>query len=35
VPRRMLIGRAHHVLVAADILGNWAPQFGRFGQKLE
>jgi len=30
VPRGKLIGRAHHVLVSADILGHWSPRFGRF-----
>ena len=35
VPRKMLIGRAVRILVSADIKGNWAPRFERFGQKLE
>ena len=35
VSRDLLIGRAHHILVSADILGNWSPQFGRFGQALD
>jgi signal peptidase I len=35
VPRKMLIGRAVRILVSADIKGNWAPRFDRFGQKLE
>ena len=30
VPRDKLIGRAHHVLVSADILEHWQPRFGRF-----
>lgn len=34
VPRRLLIGRAHHVAVSADILGNWMPRFGRMGEKI-
>lgn len=34
VPRRLLIGRAHHILVSADMLGNWAPRFARFGKAL-
>lgn len=34
VPRQLLIGRAHHVLVSADILENWLPRFERFGQRL-
>jgi signal peptidase I len=35
VPRHLLIGRAHHVLVSADIEGNWQPRFGRFWMKLD
>lgn len=35
VPRRMLIGRAHHVLVSADILDDWLPRLPRFGHRLE
>ena len=34
VPRHLLIGHAHRVLVSADIKGNWAPRFGRFWQTL-
>jgi signal peptidase I len=34
VPRERLIGRAGHVLVSADITGNWMPRFGRMGSKL-
>lgn len=34
VPRRLLIGRAHHVLVSADIKGNWLPRFERFGERI-
>jgi len=34
VPRNLLIGRAERVLVSADILDNWMPRFGRFGQTL-
>ncbi|HTY92919.1 MAG TPA: signal peptidase I [Steroidobacteraceae bacterium] len=34
VPRRLLIGRAHHVLVSADFKGDWRPRFGRFGQRI-
>jgi signal peptidase I len=34
VPRRLLIGRAHHVLVSADFKGDWLPRFGRFGQRI-
>lgn len=29
VPRHLLIGRAHHVLVSADITGHWRPRFER------
>lgn len=35
VPRQLLIGRAHHVLVSADIQGNWLPRLGRFVQAIE
>ena len=39
VPRRLLIGRAHHVLVSADFRGlqgtPWVPQWSRFGLRLE
>ncbi len=35
VPRALLIGRAHHVLASADILSNWLPRVGRFGQRIE
>lgn len=34
VPRNLLIGHAHHILVSADIKSNWAPRFDRFGQRL-
>jgi len=34
VPRRLLIGRAHHVLVSANFKGNWLPRFERFGQRI-
>jgi signal peptidase I len=30
VPRRRLIGRAHHILVSADVAGDWLPRFERF-----
>jgi signal peptidase I len=29
VPRELIIGRAHHVLVSADILGHWLPRLER------
>jgi signal peptidase I len=35
VPRRLLIGQALRILVSADIEGDWAPRFGRFGQRLQ
>lgn len=35
VSRNLLIGRAERILVSADIKGNWAPRFDRFGQKLD
>jgi signal peptidase I len=35
VPRRLLIGRAHHLLVSADIAGHWLPRLDRFGQAIE
>ena len=35
VPRHLLIGRAHHVLVSADIIGNWLPRIERFGKAIE
>ncbi|WP_342619661.1 signal peptidase I [Rhodoferax sp. GW822-FHT02A01] len=34
VPRNLLIGRAHHIVVSADMLGNWLPRIERFGQRL-
>jgi len=34
VPRRLLIGRAHHVLVSANIKGNWMPRFERCGERI-
>jgi signal peptidase I len=35
VPRELLVGRAHHIVVSADILGHGAPRFDRLGSKLE
>src|SRR5512140_354740 len=32
VPRSLLIGRAHHMLVSADIMSNWMPRLDRFGK---
>lgn len=34
VARDRLIGRAHHVLVSADIQGHWWPRFERFGEPI-
>ena len=34
VARKLLIGRANHIVVSADILNNWAPRFGRTGEKI-
>ena len=35
VPRARLIGRATRLLVSADVLGDWRPRLGRFGQRLQ
>jgi signal peptidase I len=35
VPRALLIGRAHHVLVSVDITGKWLPRLDRFGHAIE
>ena len=35
VSRELLIGRAVAILVSADIQGNWAPRFARFGEALQ
>jgi signal peptidase I len=34
VPRRLLIGRAHHILVSADIKGSWLPRVERVGERI-
>ena len=34
VARERLIGRAHRILVSADILGDWAPRLARWGRAL-
>ena len=34
IPRRLLIGRANHILVSADILGDWKPRTSRFWKTL-
>ena len=35
VPRHLLIGRAHHILVSADITARWLPRGDRFGKRIE
>jgi signal peptidase I len=35
VPRPLLIGRAHHILVSANIKGNWLPRVGRVGERIQ
>jgi len=35
VPRNLLIGRAHHILVSANIKGNWLPRLDRIGKRIE
>jgi signal peptidase I len=35
VPRRLLIGRAHHILVSANITGGWLPRLERIGRPIE
>jgi signal peptidase I len=34
VPRHLLIGKAHHVVVSADIKGNWTPRLRRTAQPI-
>ncbi|NWB84207.1 signal peptidase I [Pseudomonas gingeri] len=34
VPRRLLIGHAHHILASAEILDHWMPRFRRFGSPI-
>jgi signal peptidase I len=34
VPRRLLIGRAHHVLVSANMKGDWSPRLDRVGARI-
>ena len=34
VPRRLLIGRAHHILVSANIKGDWLPRLERVGAQI-
>ena len=35
VPRRLLIGRAHHILLSADIKGDWSPRLERVGARVQ
>jgi signal peptidase I len=35
VPRHLLIGRAHHIVVSADIKGNWLPRLDRTGDRIQ
>jgi signal peptidase I len=35
VPRKLLIGRAHHILVSANIKGNWLPRVERLGERIQ
>lgn len=35
VPRRYLIGRAHHILVSARIKEDWTPRFERVGERIQ
>jgi signal peptidase I len=35
VPRHLLIGRAHHIVVSADMLGNWMPRWERVGARVQ
>lgn len=34
VPRHLLIGQAHHIVVSADIKGNWMPRLDRIAQPI-
>lgn len=35
VPRHLLTGRAHRILVSADIKGNWLPRLDRTGERIQ
>lgn len=35
VPRELIIGHAHRVLVSADIKGNWVPRLDRLLERIE
>lgn len=34
VPRHLPIGRAQHILVSANIMGNWLPRLDRTGERI-
>jgi signal peptidase I len=34
VPRHLLIGQAHHIVLSADIKGNWMPRLDRTAQPI-
>lgn len=35
VPRKLLIGRAHHILVSANIKDDWLPRLERVGERIQ
>lgn len=35
VPRHLLIGRAHRIVVSADMLCNWMPRWERVGARIQ
>lgn len=35
VPRHLLIGRAHHIVVSARIKDDWLPRFDRIGERIQ
>jgi signal peptidase I len=35
VPRELLIGQAHHILVSADITGSWMPRLARSAKPIQ
>jgi signal peptidase I len=35
VPRKLLIGKANHIVVSADILNHWHPRLERVGKSLD
>jgi signal peptidase I len=34
VPRHLLIGRAHHIVLSVNMLGDWMPRFERMGGRI-